>query len=233
MTNSLIQRTNMVESQIRPSDVTDRRIMRAMQLVPRERFVPPAMASLAYMDNDVPLFEPGSGAPLPPRSLMSPRNFAKLLQLAGIEPESNVLIVGAGRGYSAAIVAELARSVVALECDAALAEHATAAFADLDSAKLGSAKFGSVRVVVGELSSGHAAAGLYDVIVVDGAIGARPEALLAQLKLGGRLVCVMRSGSVGRATRFLHSGVHIAETVAFEASAGTLPGFDAAPAFVL
>lgn len=228
MTDSLIQRTNMVESQVRPSDVTDRRILRAMQHVPRERFVPVSMASLAYMDNDVPLGDKGEALQRPARSLMSPRNFAKLLQLAAIEPESNVLIVGAGRGYSAAIVAELARSVVALECDPALAEHAKAALA-----ASGSAKSGDVRVVVGDLNSGYAAAGMYDVIIVDGMIGARPEALLAQLKQGGRLVCVVRAGSVGRATRFLRSGVHIAESVAFEATVGALPGFEVAPAFML
>jgi protein-L-isoaspartate(D-aspartate) O-methyltransferase len=220
VTDSLIQRTNMVESQIRPSDVTDRRIMRAMQLVARERFVPASMASLAYMDNDVPLAEPGSAQH---RSVMSPRNFAKLLQLAAIEPDANVLVVGTGRGYSAAIVAELARAVVALESDADLAGLAKVSLAGL----------ANVSVIVGELSIGHASAGPYDAIVVDGMIAARPETLLGQLKLGGRLVAVVRAGAVGRATRYLRSGVHFAETTAFEATAGALPGFELAPAFVL
>jgi protein-L-isoaspartate(D-aspartate) O-methyltransferase len=223
VTDSLIQRTNMVESQIRPSDVTDRRIMRAMQLVLRERFVPASMASLAYMDNDVPLVEPGSGAKGALRSLMSPRNFAKLLQLAAIEPDSSVLVVGTGRGYSAAIVAELARSVVALESDAELAAMA----------KTSLAARAYVTVVVGDLSGGHASAGPFDAVVVDGMIAVRPEMLLGQLKPGGRLVAIVRTGSVGRATRWLRSGAHFAETGAFEATAGVLPGFDATPAFVL
>jgi protein-L-isoaspartate(D-aspartate) O-methyltransferase len=220
VTDSLIQRTNMVESQIRPSDVTDRRIMRAMQRVARERFVPAGRASLAYMDNDVPLAEPGSGMQ---RSLMSPRNFAKLLQLAAIEPDATVLIVGAGRGYSAAIVAELARAVVALETDADLAALANAALAGL----------ANVCVIVGELSSGHASAGPYDAIVVDGMIAARPDTLLGQLKPGGRLVAIVNAGAVGRAKRWLRSGAHFAETTVFEATAGVLPGFELAPAFVL
>jgi protein-L-isoaspartate(D-aspartate) O-methyltransferase len=220
VTDSLIQRTNMVESQIRPSDVTDRRIMRAMQHVARERFVPTGMASLAYMDNDVPLAEPGTGQH---RSLMSPRNFAKLLQLAAIEPDATVLVVGAGRGYSAAIVAELARSVVALESDADLAALAKASLAGL----------ANVSIVVSDLSGGHASSGPYDAIVIDGMIEARPDTLLGQLKPSGRLVAIVNAGVVGRAKRWLRSGAHFAETTAFEATAGALPGFAMAPAFVL
>ncbi len=223
VTDSLIQRTNMVESQIRPSDVTDRRILRAMQLVPRERYVPARFATLAYMDNDVPIVDAPMGQPASVRTLMSPRTFAKLVQLAAIEPDAVVLVVGAGRGYSAAIVAQLARTVVALESDIALAAMAKDALADQ----------AHVTTVTGNLSSGHASSGPYDAIVVDGLIGVRPETLLAQLKPGGRLVGIFQAGAVGKATRWLRTGPHFAETTAFEATAAALPGFDAAPAFVL
>jgi len=109
MIDAARQRSNMVESQILTSDVTDRRILRAMGELPRERFVPPALAALAYMDEAVPLSAPAAGR----RWLMAPRVFAKLLQLAEIGEEDRVLDVGCGSGYSAAVLAKIARSVVA------------------------------------------------------------------------------------------------------------------------
>ena len=133
------QRTNMVESQVRPSDVTDRRILRAMAEVPRELFVPDALRSLAYGDGGVRLAKGG-------RSLMAPRTFAKLLQAANLEQTGSVLIVGAGTGYSAAVASPLAAEVVALECDERLAGQARKALADLG--------LGNVSVVTGELPDG-------------------------------------------------------------------------------
>src|SRR5450631_997202 len=118
MIDAAEQRTNMVESQVMPSDVTDRRILQAMGSVPRERFVPPVYATLAYMDEAVPLAVAG----MPSRGLMAPRALAKLLQLANIAEKDRVLDVGAASGYSAAVLAGVARSVVALECDTALAD---------------------------------------------------------------------------------------------------------------
>ena len=107
MTDAARQRTNMIESQILTSDVTDRRILQAMGSLPRERFVPAAWADLAYMDEAVPLSAAG-------RMLMAPRVFAKLLQLAEIGDGNRVLDVGCGSGYSTAVLAKIAKSVVGL-----------------------------------------------------------------------------------------------------------------------
>jgi protein-L-isoaspartate(D-aspartate) O-methyltransferase len=117
MTDAARQRTNMVESQILTSDVTDRRILQAMGALPRERFVPAAWAELAYMDEAIPLSVSG-------RMLMAPRVFAKLLQLAEIGEDDRILDIGSGSGYSTAVLAKIAKSVVGLECDARLAEEA-------------------------------------------------------------------------------------------------------------
>lgn len=120
-----IQRKNMVESQVRPSDVTDRRIIRAMLELPRERFVAPTLRPLAYIDGSVPL---GRG-----RELMHVRTLAKLVQAADIEPGSVVLVVGAGTGYAAAVLARMAGRVVALEQDSSFADEARAALAEVDA----------------------------------------------------------------------------------------------------
>ena len=119
MVDAATQRTNMVESQVLTSDVTDRRILRAMRELPRERFVPAAWAGLAYMDEAVPLTVGRRR-----RWLLAPRVLAKLLQLAEIGESDRVLDVGCGSGYSAAVLAKIAKSVVALECGIALAEEA-------------------------------------------------------------------------------------------------------------
>ena len=120
MTDSKQQRLNMVESQVRPSDVTDRRIIKAMLEVPREAFLPAELRSLAYIDDAVPVRR-GKDA----RYLLAPRVFAKLVQLAELAPEAVVLDVGCATGYSTAVLAKLAKRVVAVECDAALADRAS------------------------------------------------------------------------------------------------------------
>ena len=119
MIDFALQRKNMVESQVRPSDVTDRRIIRAMQDVPREAFVPPALKTLAYMDNDVRVAD-GAGA----RSMMAPRALAKLLQMASFEAGDVVLREACANGYASAGIARLVQTLVALESDAALAAAA-------------------------------------------------------------------------------------------------------------
>ncbi len=211
MADSALQRKNMVESQVRPSDVTDRRIMAAMQDIPRERFVPEGQQSLAYMDETIP-FGPGRG-------LLAPRIFARLVQLANIGPDDKVLDVGCLTGYSSAVLKRLGGQVVALESDAALAGTAKALLAAQD-AKL-------VDVVTGALAAGHAAAGPYDVIVVEGAAGRIPEALTSQLALGGRLVAIeTTSRRLSQAVIVTKSASGLTKRVAFEASGTLLPGFE-------
>ena len=178
------QRANMVENQVRPSDVTDRRILSAMQEIPRERFVPPQLVSLAYIDEDVPLNASALGAEN--RWLMAPRVLAKLLQLAEIRKEDQVLDVGTGTGYSAALLSRMAANVAALESDGALAKQATAALRMLEIA--------NVDVVTGDLEAGCPDRAPFDVVILGGAIDVSPDALLGQLKEGGCLVAIVQIG---------------------------------------
>lgn len=221
MVEAGVQRSNMVESQVLPSDVTDRRILRSMRTLPRERFVPASMAAIAYMDGPVLLTPPGSER----RWLLAPRVQAKLLQLADIGEAARVLDVGCGSGYSAAVLAGMARTVVALECDATLAETARRNLEALGLA--------GVTVAEGALPDGWPGEAPYDAIIVEGAIAAAPQRLLDQLKDGGRLVAIMEEGELGKATIWRRLGRSLDAWEAFDATAAVLPGFAAAPAFVL
>lgn len=222
MIDAVQQRTNMVESQVLTSDVTDWRILRAMRELPRERFVPAELAALAYMDEAVPLAKPGAGGAQ--RWLMAPRVLAKLLQLSAVDEASRVLDVGAGTGYAAAVLGKIAKTVVAVESDAALA---SAARANLTALGLK-----NVKIVEDAMPEGCAEEGPYDVIVLGGAICEPPAVLLDQLKDGGRLVAVVNSDHLGRATIWRRLGRSLDRWAAFDAAAPTLPGFEPAPAFV-
>lgn len=224
MVEAAQQRMNMVESQVMTADVTDRRILQAMREVPRERFVPAALQDLAYMDEAVPLTTPAAGGAR--RWLMPPRVLAKLLQLADIGAEDRVLDVGTGMGYSAAVLAGMAKSVVGLESNAALAKDAQANLAALGME--------NVKVVEGDLTGGCADEAPYDAIVLEGAIVTAPEALLDQLKDGGRMVAVVRQGDgLGKATIWRRLGKSLDPWTAFDAAAPLLPGFEPTPEFVL
>jgi protein-L-isoaspartate(D-aspartate) O-methyltransferase len=219
MTDAARQRTNMVESQILTSDVTDRRILQAMGALPRERFVPAAWAALAYMDEAIPLS-------VSDRMLMAPRVFAKLLQLAEIGEGDRILDIGSGSGYSTAVLARIAKSVVGLECDARLAEEAR-----LNLAALGLA---NAAIVEGELPVGAGKDGPYDAIVLEGSIATSPDVLLDSLKDGGRLVAVARKdGGLGKATIWRRLGRSYDQWTAFDAAAPKLPGFEPTLAFTL
>lgn len=224
MIDAAQQRTNMVDSQILTSDVTDRRILRAMGEVARERFVPPDFAALAYMDEAVPMTPASSGADR--RWLMAPRTFGKLLQLAEFGDADRVLDVGTGTGYSAAVLARIAKSVVALECDRALA--------DLARENVAALGLGNVHIVEGVLADGCVDEAPYDVIVLQGSVPETPANLLDQLKDGGRLVGVVRrDGGLGKAVIWRRLGRSLDQWTAFDAAAPPLPGFATAPAFVL
>lgn len=224
MIDFALQRKNMVESQVRPSDVTDRRIIRAMLEVPREAFVPAELKSVAYMDDAVRVSAaagPRSGG----RAMMAPRTLAKLLQSAELEATDVVLTVGCANGYASAVIARIVQTVVALESDAGLAADA--------GKTLGALSTDNVAVVTGPLAAGYPSEGPYDAIVVEGAIPEPPRALLDQLKDGGRLVALVSEGPVGKAVVWRRLGETFDQRPVFDGSAPPLPGFERAPAFVL
>jgi protein-L-isoaspartate(D-aspartate) O-methyltransferase len=222
MTNFEVQRVNMVESQVRPSDVTDGGIIRAMLDVPREAFVPPAFAPFAYSDGAVPVQRPGRAAA---RSLLPPRTLAKLIQLANIGPRSVVLDVGCATGYSSAVLGRLARRVVALECEPALAREAEARLRELG--------IGNAVLIEGPLAEGVQGEAPFDAILLGGAVPAVGPALLGQLADGGRLVAMVRDGPVCRAYAWQRGGATVDRQPAFEGAAEPLPGFDLPAEFVL
>jgi protein-L-isoaspartate(D-aspartate) O-methyltransferase len=223
MNDSGLQRLNMVESQVRTSDVTDRRIIRAMLDIPREPFVPAGMVSLAYSDAALAVSGQRTGS-APVRALLEPRTLAKLIQLADIDDDETVLDVGCATGYSSAVLARIAKRVVAIEADKALADAATAALKALGIA--------NVTVVNGELKAGAPAQAPFDVILLNGAVPAIPQALCDQLREGGRLVAVVSQGRVSRAHLALRTGSTVDTRPAFEVAADALPGFEAPAGFV-
>jgi protein-L-isoaspartate(D-aspartate) O-methyltransferase len=222
MTDFSAQRLNMVESQVRPSDVTDQRILRAMLDVPRELFVPAEQAPLAYMDDPVPVKGRGKGGEA--RCLLPPRTLAKLIQLLQIGPQSVVLDVGCATGYSTAVLARLAQRVVALEADRDLARAAADTLE-----KLGA---GNAVVIEGPLAAGAPAHGRFDAILINGAVPAVPPALLDELADGGRLAAVLARGPVRRAYVWQRSGSTVDSLPAFDAAAAPLAGFEEPAEFV-
>ncbi len=221
MIDAAVQRKNMVESQVRPSDVTDRRILRAMLDTPRHRFVPSTLASLAYMDEVIAL---ETGSRQPQRALMAPRAFAKLAQAAEINPSDVVLDVGCATGYSSAILARLAETVVALESDAAMCETAQSILSDLS--------IDNVVVVTGELDFGYPKESPYDAIVVEGLVERMPDDLLDQLKDGGRLVAVYRDQGLSHASVWRRIGQNFDRRDLFACGGPPLAGFERPETFV-
>ncbi|MGY6627412.1 MAG: protein-L-isoaspartate O-methyltransferase family protein [Oceanicaulis sp.] len=209
-------RLAMVNSQVRPSDVTDVRLQDAMALIARERFVPKAQMARAYADAQITL--PGG------RFMLSPRDFAKLAQAAAIRPTDVVLDIACGLGYSTAVLARLAETVVGLESDGTMAAKA--------SDRLAAAGADNAVIVEGKLAEGMPGQGPFDVIFVNGAVAEAPDAWLDQLSEGGRLVVFLRSGEVGRATVFTRSARTIGERAVFDAAPPFLPGFEPQPGFV-
>ncbi len=217
MTDYAAARRNMVDGQVRTADVTDLRIISAMLEVPRERFVPPQAAALAYLDLGLPV---GGAGPVA-RSLLKPMVLAKLIQAAELEPADKALIIGCATGYTAAILARIAAQVVALEEDDKLAQGAQSALAALSN----------VGVVKGALAGGWAPAAPYDAILIEGAVELLPPALSRQLTDRGRLVCVLGASPGATAMLYRRSGNELGGRPIFDAAATVLPGFTKTPIF--
>ena len=197
----------MVESQVRPNGITDHRIIDAMAQVKREDFVPAERKTIAYLDEDVQIKEG--------RFLIEPMAFARMIHLALIKPTDKVLVVGAGTGYGARVIAMLAKSVVALESDPDLLALARGFLAGA----------GNVEVVEGSLAAGHAAGAPYDVIIVEGRIAAVPESLFAQLANEGRIVAAVGNTDVSKMQIATLADGHRSSRSAFDVSIAPLPGF--------
>ncbi|EIM75356.1 protein-L-isoaspartate(D-aspartate) O-methyltransferase [Nitratireductor aquibiodomus RA22] len=216
------QRANMVEGQLRTSDVTSNPLLDAMGEIPREAFVPGRKKALAYIDEDIEITPAadGNGA----RYLMEPAAFGKLIQLADVQSSDVVLDVGSGSGYSAAVLSRLASFVVALESDEGLAGMATEALNELGCV--------NVAVVGGALQGGYADDAPYDVIVIGGAVDHVPQSLLDQLRNGGRLVAVIGEGNAAQAHLFVKDDGIVSSRPAFNLAVRPLPGFQKEPVFV-
>jgi protein-L-isoaspartate(D-aspartate) O-methyltransferase len=220
MSGFLAVRQKMVDGQVRPSDVTDIRIIDAMLEVPREAFVPQSQQAMAYLDLDLDVSEAGATK----RFLIKPVVLAKMLQAAEIMDTDNVLVVGCATGYSAAVLAKLAAQVTATESEPSLAAKAKGILAQLG--------VGNVTVQAAAAAEGDSANAPYDVIVLDGATAIIPEPLYRQLKNGGRLVGVFATTQPPRATIVTRSHDDFGNRALFDAVAPVLPGLERLPAFV-
>src|SRR5450631_2837723 len=231
MSGFTIARQKMVDGQVRPSDVTDSRIIDAMLAVPREAFVPLGQQAMAYLDIDLDVSAglsktgPSEMRLSEKRYLIKPVVTAKMLQAAEIRDTDNVLVVGCATGYSAAIVAKLAAKVTATEGDASLAAKAKDVLAGLG--------FANVTVRAAPAAEGDAANAPYDVIMLNGATEVAPAGLYRQLKDGGRLVGVFAMMQPQRATLVTHSHADFGTRALFDAAVPVLPGLGRLPAFIL
>jgi protein-L-isoaspartate(D-aspartate) O-methyltransferase len=216
MFDTVTARRMMVDGQIRTADVTNLDLIGAMLTVPRERFVPAALAEQAYRDGDIAIAAQ--------RVLLRPMVLAKLLQAVRVSSSDRVLDVGCGTGYSAAVLARLAGAVIALEQDEVLAARARETLAAIGS--------GNVTVATGSLTAGWPAAAPYDLILLDGATEVVPETLGGQLKSDGRLACIFGRGPAAKAMIYRLIEGQLVGRPAFDAGAPLLPGFAAPPAFV-
>lgn len=209
-------RKHMVNSQVRTNDVTDLRLQAVLETVPRENFLPAGLKDQAYVEREI-AYAPG-------RTLLRARDLAKLVAAADIGERDLVLDVACGAGYSTAVLAGLAEMVVAVEADEALSASAQEALTEIG--------IDNAAVVAGDPPKGAPSQGPFDVIFIGGAIAQEPEALLKQLKEGGRLAAIRRTDGVSRGVVYRRDGDAFAARTVFDAStAAVLPEFQAPKTF--
>lgn len=217
MTDFALARRNMIDGQLRPNRVTNAQLLAALGELPRERFLPESLRSVAYADDDVPL---GNG-----RYLMEPMVLARLIQALQPRPEDRAMVVASGRGYGAALLARLVKSVVAVESDPVLAATAGQTATELALA--------GIRQTIGKLEQGAADSAPYDVILIEGAVQLVPPPIFDQLAEGGRLTTVVVGplGALGVAQLFMKEGGAASGRPLFDAGTPSLPGFAPPPRF--
>ena len=211
------RRRIMVDTQVRPSDVTKFPIIDAMLRVPREVFVPEALIEAAYVGENLTL--------APQRCLLDPRTLAKMLDALEVTRGDLVLDLGCGTGYSSALLAQMAQAVVAVEQDARLAADADVALAQVGAE--------AVVLVHGVLTEGSPAHAPFDAMILQGGIEVFPDALGAQLRDGGRVIALFMQGALGVVRLGVRHGDTMGWRDLFNAAAPVLPGFERKPTFAL
>ena len=217
MADYALRRQMMVDTQVRPSDVTKFPIIDAMLNTPREMFVPDAVRETAYAGEHVPL--------APGRVVLDPRLLAKMLDALEFEGDELVLDIGGGLGYASALMSRLAQAVVLLEDDESMAAEAQENLSEI----------GADNVVVqqGVLAEGAAEHGPYDVIILQGGAEELPDTIVKQLKDGGRIVCLFMDQQLGRVDIGHMIDGDISWRFAFNGGAPVLPGFQKQGEFTL
>lgn len=213
-------RTNMVDGQIRPNKVTTPRLLDALQDIPRENFVPPALQSLAYSEQELALPQG--------RFLLAPMVLARMIEALELTPMQRVLDIAPVTGYSTAILASLAQSVVGLEADNGFAANA--------GQMLAAQNVKNAQILHGPISMGAKQFAPYDAVFVNGAMAEVPKTLFHQLVEGGKLIAIVGGepgATLGRVTLFTKFHGTVSERVLFEAAASYIPGFTAAEVFAL
>lgn len=209
MTDFAARRTVMVDTQVRPNDVTKFPVIEAMLAIPREEFVPPSLRDVAYSGENLVI---GEG-----RVMLEPRTLAKFVDMLNIQSDDLVLDIACGYGYSAAVIARMAEAVVALEDDAVTAQETEKRLTD--------AGVFNVAALHGDLADGNARQGPYDVILIEGAVEEVPAGILDQLKEGGRIGAIFMEGSLGIARIGHRLNGRVNWRYAFNAHAPVLQAF--------
>ena len=210
-------RKNMIDGQIKTNKVTDPTLIKALQSVPREKFVPRHLQNIAYIDEDIAL---GNGRYLP-----EPMVLARLIQQAAPSKDDLALDIGCGTGYSTALLGHLASTVVGIEQSIEMAEQADTLLHDLDICN-------AVVIQQKDLRAGYPQQGPYNIILINGSVPAVPEAIKKQLAEGGRLVTVLSDkGHMGTAVMITRSGDNFSTQILFDAATPTLAGFERTKSF--
>ena len=215
--NFEVARKAMIDSQIRPNKVIDERVVAAFAQTPREEFVPKALRDVAYVDEDLAL----SGG----RYIIEAMVMGRMLQALEIEASHNVLLIGAGTGYTGALLSQLCASVIAIDNRSAAVDKTQELLAGME--------IGNVAVLKGKLTEGYPSEGPYDAIIIEGGVETMPEELLAQLTLKGRLAAIWRENdrAQGEASLWSKAGDHFVRRSLFNAQVPTLTEFKAKATF--